>query len=120
MSKTSGIWHFDKTALKRNYFFFSQHSDNCKSKVYNYHLAQSTALVGFFEPAGRRRADGSPPSACSHLQGPTTAQTLHTSKNPRSAPRNGGGIIQQLVSGFRHVSETKTSQKLRVYVNAPR
>lgn len=22
MSKTSGIWHFDKMALKRNYFFF--------------------------------------------------------------------------------------------------
>lgn len=86
MSKTSGIWHFDKMALKRNYFVFPQHSDNHKSKVYNYHLAQSTALVGFSEPVGRR-ADRSPSSACSHLQGPTTAQTLQTSKNPCSAPR---------------------------------
>lgn len=118
MSKTSSIWHFDKTPLKRNYFFFPQHSHNCKSKLYNYHLAHSTALVSFFEPVGTGRADRSPSSACSHLQGPTTAQTFHTPKNASSAPRNGGGIIQQLTSDLRHFSLMKTSQKLSIYVNS--
>jgi len=52
MSKTSGLWHFDKTALKRNHFFFS--TIGYKAKLYNYRSAPSLALVGPCELVGMK------------------------------------------------------------------